>query len=388
MVCNNCGSNIPDDSMFCLKCGSKVEADLDNNVIVKTFPLCGNSVSFYDDIIEFNNIRTNFVEFARKSRSEYINFYNSKIKNFDDLYDIALPKFLEYIAESVRFGIFILMENGIDYIDEKALIDYMDDDELRVQHVLNMFSEYADNIQKAVDELAEYRHIQRSSRSRWQGGGFGISGALKGALTAGAFNMATNAVRGIGDSLTDSSDREKINNLKKRVATAKENLYILSQTIYSAYMTVFIYVYNILVSEDIMPGMDFDTEMLEPRINNYMALYSKGSDVYEKLIGLLIDAIEIYPYDPEYYADLYKVAKVHRDSIYPLAKFFDIDEEYLSLIEDFDKERIAKINETIGEDNIKSINMKIEALEIIQAENPGIDNSKLIERLKEKKRYV
>lgn len=50
------------------------------------------------------------------------------------------------------------------------------------------------------------KQFERNNRSRWQGGGFGFRGAIKGAIKAGVMNMATDAVRGIGDSISDAVD--------------------------------------------------------------------------------------------------------------------------------------------------------------------------------------
>lgn len=48
------------------------------------------------------------------------------------------------------------------------------------------------------------RNAQRAGRSRWVGGGFGVKGAVKGAVTAGAMNAVTDIFRGMGDLSKDS----------------------------------------------------------------------------------------------------------------------------------------------------------------------------------------
>ena len=49
-------------------------------------------------------------------------------------------------------------------------------------------------------EEERYRELRKATRSRWQGGGFGLSGALKGAATAGALNMMS----GLGHSVVNA----------------------------------------------------------------------------------------------------------------------------------------------------------------------------------------
>ncbi len=63
---------------------------------------------------------------------------------------------------------------------------------------------------------AEYRNLRKDMRGRWQGGGFGLGGAIKGAITAGAMNMATgmahsavNAVGNAGSQMNYEKKRKK-----------------------------------------------------------------------------------------------------------------------------------------------------------------------------------
>ena len=61
----------------------------------------------------------------------------------------------------------------------------------------------------------EYRQLRKDTRGRWQGGGFGISGALKGAAKAGVMNGVTGAGHSIGNAIgnaySDYTSSQKIN---------------------------------------------------------------------------------------------------------------------------------------------------------------------------------
>ena len=72
-----------------------------------------------------------------------------------------------------------------------------------------------------ADELAYQRVVERASRSHWEGGGFGVKGAIKGAITAGAMNAATGAFRGIGDRMTDTNDRNEIKAMMSSIVNDK-----------------------------------------------------------------------------------------------------------------------------------------------------------------------
>lgn len=72
-----------------------------------------------------------------------------------------------------------------------------------------------------ADELAYQRTLERATRSRWEGGGFGVKGAIKGAITAGAMNATTEAFRGIGDRITDASDRNEVKTMMASIVNDK-----------------------------------------------------------------------------------------------------------------------------------------------------------------------
>ena len=66
-------------------------------------------------------------------------------------------------------------------------------------------------------EAEEYREIRKDSRGRWQGGGFGLGGAIKGATQAAAMNAVSglghslvNAVGNAGSSMAASSSKREL----------------------------------------------------------------------------------------------------------------------------------------------------------------------------------
>lgn len=55
-----------------------------------------------------------------------------------------------------------------------------------------VYDRYAEVVMNE-EELDRYRVARREGRARWQGGGFGLAGALSGAVTASALNLVTGA---------------------------------------------------------------------------------------------------------------------------------------------------------------------------------------------------
>lgn len=80
-----------------------------------------------------------------------------------------------------------------------------------------------DRIVEKQHAAENYRAERKAYRSRWQGGGFGLSGALKGAATAGALN----AVSGLGHSLANATGNMVS---AAEASNSKDKLYSLEQT--------------------------------------------------------------------------------------------------------------------------------------------------------------
>ncbi len=59
-------------------------------------------------------------------------------------------------------------------------------------------------------EMQAYRVAEKASRGRWQGGGFGLKGAIKGAVQAGALNMGSDFLHSFGDAAKASQDNRVI----------------------------------------------------------------------------------------------------------------------------------------------------------------------------------
>ena len=220
--CIECGQKLVDGAKFCSNCGKQVTqiqsdtTDVIDNVKVQTvkskqsqnkqFSLFNNQIIFDGDLVSVIEVQKKFLEFAWDKRNKFVELYNSKINTLEDLFDIGLPQFISDIQEAVNLGVKTLMEYGVDYIDNGRLTDLASED-FDIENVWQPIFNEANIIDEEAERLATYRNVQRASRSRWQGGGFGIGGAIKGALTAGAMNIATGAFRGIGDSLTDSMEK-------------------------------------------------------------------------------------------------------------------------------------------------------------------------------------
>ena len=65
--------------------------------------------------------------------------------------------------------------------------------------ILDEYCDLIEEIEADQKRLDEYRRMRKETRTKFYGGGFGISGAIKGAMKAGAMNMVTGAAHDIAN---------------------------------------------------------------------------------------------------------------------------------------------------------------------------------------------
>ena len=114
------------------------------------------------------------------------------------------------------------VDTAIDVLLEKGIFDY-DAARFMDQNSVFLFTSreaYCSQMQglsllnEKERQQQAARTAQRAGRSRWEGGGFGVKGAIKGAATAGAMNAVTDIFRGISDFSKDSEKAEQF--MKKK----------------------------------------------------------------------------------------------------------------------------------------------------------------------------
>ena len=354
----------------------------------KNKPLQSQSgrLAFSNDVIAYNSLRNRFVDKSTRLEKEYVDFYKNRKHTFDDLFDVEIPEVVHKVIDATHFGVSVLMEYGIDDIDDNALAAMVSENG-GIRQALDFIYQKAEKIEELAISLGEYRSIQRAGRGHWEGGGFGVRGAIKGALTAGAFNLGTNMFRGIGDSLTNSSDRARISKLKQALANDPSILECLQDTVYSYCMNVFYAVNDILVENDKIPFVEFDPQNALARAKNYVMQFNSDATMYGKAVDALCEGIQSSPYTTKLYFELYCIYRGDKQSIHKLASFFGNTRKYRKLLIKYDSRKVNTISEK-SEESISQIDDKIQAYRLVLKDNPYIDLSAQITKLKEKRNDI
>lgn len=135
-------------------------------------------MTFNVDILENAKYRKVFNTMAYAHKTSAFGYFDQEISTFDDVYEKFLFECIKYLDESFEIAIKLLLEAGIYEYNKEMFVCEFQIEESFISDV-NILIEQYDILQNQMRDIALARNIQRSSRSRWQGGGFGLGGAIK-----------------------------------------------------------------------------------------------------------------------------------------------------------------------------------------------------------------
>ena len=187
---------------------------------MKIFTLGNEKIHLSDEFEFYHKYACKFTQMAYTYKKNLKDCIKKNCNNIED-YVNNVPVYAEhFIDEAISECIDLLIENDIyDYDFRKLKDEYEEELSYEDTYEYSSLLEEYNAICQDEQDNTDRKNINRSSRSHWQGGGFGIGGAIKGALQAGMLNIATDAVRGIGDSISDSQDRKRYVKLKEQLNT-------------------------------------------------------------------------------------------------------------------------------------------------------------------------
>lgn len=337
MFCSNCGKEISDNVNFCSWCGNKLSINISSNSTVQKeikipkpyiFPIAFDcSIAFDAKFHQYNKIRS---EFYRQGSSNEIKgemIFREKCRTFDDVFNTVLPWSVGKIKEGIDYAISLLMKFGIDYIDKKTLTDEITD---RAGEI-GVFNEL-DNAEKIIDELKQ-RLNYSNNNYHWMGGGFGITGAIKGAITAEVMNIGTNALVDVAKSITGNTNDDKINRAKSKLFEEINLIGCCTRSITTMYMETFYVMHKILVSNKLMPSISFDEKKALGKFNNIKSMYEREQLTKKQAVAGICECIEIYPYNLAYYLYVYQLSMYCEENLHKITEYLGMKESFMIISE-------------------------------------------------------
>lgn len=308
-------------------------------------------MTFSQDIMENAKYRKIFNAIAYEHKKFASSYFDKNISTFDEVYEKFLPECLKYLDETFEIAIKLLLEEGIYeynkelFIGEFQLVDSFISD-------ANILIEQYDIIEEYIKNIELTRNIQRNSRSRWRGGGFGIGGAIKGSIEAGLLNAGRGVIRGIGDSFTDAKDIENVNGKKKELFSNYNFKEIVADAVYNSDVKTGYAICCLMERHNIIRrniGL-INEELLKVKMQNLMEQFSNDRISVHQVLEQSFQWIAENPFSFTYYMCLY-VLIGHSEEIAEACDVMGFYNEYM----DYKAKYVSRYINKLQSQNQKSI---------------------------------
>lgn len=254
---------------------------------------------------------------AKNAKNEFDYWYKNRsgiedvLKNYTDF---ALEMVVKY-AFTPLFGS-LGSFNIYDISDDKYINRCVDGSTID-----KAFDDILYELEKIVDdqnEMKQYRANRKAYRSRMVGGGFGLSGAVKGAVQAGAINATTgmahsavNAIGNMGSAIAASGKKSSLYNNKQTKDVLAKGMCLSIINTYENHKCLinehFSYYYEV--------GFDKDKSK---------ALFENAMRYPDKCERLLVESVVNYP-DEKTLSYIFKHYEGERKNVYAIGKVFGLD---------------------------------------------------------------
>lgn len=413
MFCRKCGKKLPDDSIFCDGCGEKIIFDSDKeenskkekkesehtneNTVANnkktqpikseippmndnalSFKICGNTMNFSSNMLEYGKINKRFFGEAHKQRDKMMKFCNENLHNMGDIFSKGIDKMVDLIDDSMDLGYYVLGDYGIhDYMP--IYLHDVAGELIYPTKEINELMKLGGEISKNLHEIADRRMQQCARKVKWLGGGSGLSGAIKGALISGSLNVLSDVAAGIRKDYYDKKDQKMLDDITDK--TLIEASIYMADAVEHYYANMRFIVEDILVYHKKLGSIDFNTRNIE----DLLEVIGKptGDKVY-RAIGLLCDGIRINPFNEDYYASIYALAEMYTDkkTVIEMVNYWGLNYVFSNHRNIVDKKEFDDLVRA-SEKTPREVEGKIKNLSILHKDNPSISVEREITRLQE-----
>ena len=313
----------------------------------KKFPFYGTTLEYSDDMILYNDLRSNFYEAGLHYQKAFNKMIDESVEryksdgDYDSYFATSVNNMSETASLAVEFSIFTLMQYGVDTYDRERFISLFDDDSGE-----NLFQklgiwEPIDNyvaIQLAIEEhqegVANQRQEERSNRGKYVNlFSTDVRSAVSGEISAGIMNAGLGVVRGLKDAWQDSDDKRRMKEAIDEIVFDKKFHASFTEAVPVPFMRCFLKVAIILWENKIMK-CPFSDDYIDNR-DAYISKIKNYAEFGEKdtAFNLIKDYLQQDPYNTLIYKLAYTLQGDNKYDLIRLADYFDVWRDYAYEIE-------------------------------------------------------
>ncbi|XOQ52200.1 MAG: hypothetical protein ACFWT7_02300 [Succiniclasticum sp.] len=184
----------------------------------------------------------------------------------------------------------LLLEYGVDHVSAENLMDDMLE-KCQESELFETLGDDAEAIDAYLQQLGEEKAVNRAG---WRGGGFGLTGAIKGAVEAEVLNAAQNGLSSLGRVLTGNTYSGRA----KRFIADRLNSHDYPELVSSLTRSIcrgwlIDDVTSILNRENKLPDVSFRTAEANSRADNIPNLLLRGKYTEEQAMQGLCQSLEV-----------------------------------------------------------------------------------------------
>lgn len=289
------------------------------------YQLLGNDISITPERAQYNEIRGKFLALATEAQEQYIDAYHSNIDSSDTLSETGKELGDTILDEYAGKAAGMLVQNGI-----------YDMDDIRIREItFQNGSHYEKAFQDVAGDIASFENeieqIEREHQEQiddagnsWVGGGFGLVGAIEGALEAKALNMASSAVVSLATTGSKNRTVAELEEIKNQIYKLDQIPEDLSKAIFEDVFAM----HHVVVSE-LNARTDKTYEVVESSVisqaNAIFRNIEKGNITGEEEKQMMAKLVEMNPYNEDYYAEMLLKQESSADEIEAIMKLFFIN---------------------------------------------------------------
>lgn len=337
MYCHFCGKPLPENAIFCPSCGARLEQtqpNQENPSGLQTqknqleLPLLGEKAKFEASIELYVEIRTVFSELADELSEDFSKGFYKKYGNMDNFIRQFPKDFPEIFRKATDLMYALFSGKKIFGVTQEELTPYTQKYCANTFEVLQEIQSQYQEILKHQEGMRTYREVRKNSRGRLVGGGFGISGAAKGIVTAGAVNATAGMIHSLGNAIGNMGSAISASNAKDRLF----NSGIVSHLKYA-------------IQEDILGVHFVAIDVIFARTGEQIIKFTPENEAHTNKIyddleqsrippsnerTALIQMLQTYPFKRNYYELAVRLCPDRLDDLREFATFFqyNVDDIY------------------------------------------------------------
>lgn len=297
-VCPDCGCPVEffnleqEESM--VKTEEKCEPKVNNSI---SFSFKGNSISYPENSSKFAGLYGDYIKIGFEKFEQLCDVYKN-LGNADAVANNLALEAQKLIDDQINIIVKDLYQYGLNLTVDRFKGKYSNIYPVEFDCFMVPFLTEYNSILGLEQQYADRREEAFDNRMRWYGGGFGMRGAIKGAMQAQVLNMGSSILSGIGMA-TKASVHGSIVDRKKQslflnedvMAETCEGMVVCMNGLYLAYVD------ELDAVGKLGNKINIDYEQANAKFEAAMAYETSK----EKLFDIIIECLSLYPSSRSFY---------------------------------------------------------------------------------------